>query len=408
MSKPIELPELAKPSGASNVRFLVIAVTSLMAVLLYLDRFCLAFAATFIKEDLGLSDVQISLLWSAFFVSYALAQVPSGWMTDRFGARRMLTLYILFWSLFTALTGLAFGFVTLFIFRIGIGLAQAGAYPTGANIVSKWIPFRNRGTASSVISVGGRIGGWMAVFLTGILIVLFVPTSVPSKLDSKDILDAPRLCYEMVHVRSGSKAYEDAKSPEWKKALAKRFVEKLAPATRQVVQQTADRYRNALAKARKEAVKKDEPTDELDPDVVPLAKADLQQLVNDLNGIIADRELFKADELSELKLEKEADRLFARKRSELSDSEVDRLNRLVLEAMYRDSIRKVYGAGWRQVMWTYGFLGVLVAALFWWCLRNRPEEHPWANDAEAELIAEGRPRSAPQPHGRVRGVPLKR
>ena len=65
------------------VRYLVVGVTSLMSVLLYLDRFCVSFAEGFIQADLGLTDVQSGWMLSAFFWTYALAQVPTGWLTDR-------------------------------------------------------------------------------------------------------------------------------------------------------------------------------------------------------------------------------------------------------------------------------------------------------------------------------------
>ncbi|MCH9790911.1 MAG: MFS transporter [Planctomycetes bacterium] len=160
----------------------------LMSILLYLDRFCISFAEVFIKDDLGLSDTQIGWVLSAFFWSYALCQVPSGWLSDRFGARTMLALYILVWSLFTALTGFVTGFVMLLLFRLGFGVGQAGAYPTSANLVSKWMPISARGIASSMVAVGGRLGGALAPWLTAILIVLFVPISQSSELLPGDLL----------------------------------------------------------------------------------------------------------------------------------------------------------------------------------------------------------------------------
>src|SRR5687768_13372595 len=106
-------------STPTRVRYLVVGVAVLMSVLLYLDRFCISFAERLIKEDLGLSNAEISWILSAFFWSYALGQVPSGWFSDRFGARAMLAIYILVWSLFTALTGAAGGFLVLFLLRLG-------------------------------------------------------------------------------------------------------------------------------------------------------------------------------------------------------------------------------------------------------------------------------------------------
>jgi ACS family glucarate transporter-like MFS transporter len=159
-------------SRPTCVRYVIVAVTTLSAVLLYLDRYCISFAERFIKRDLGLSDDQMAWMLSAFFWTYAIGQVPSGWLADRFGARRMLTLYILLWSLFTAETGIAMSFAALLACRFAFGLAQAGAYPTSAGLLSNWIPFASRGLASSIVAFGGRIGGSLAPVLTAYLILL--------------------------------------------------------------------------------------------------------------------------------------------------------------------------------------------------------------------------------------------
>ena len=182
-------------SSPTRVRYLVVAVTALMAVLLYLDRFCISFAEVFIKEDLGLTDTQVGWMLSAFFWTYALSQVPSGWLTDRFGPRVMLTGYVLGWSLLTGLTGLAASFGILIVLRFGFGMAQAGAYPTGASIIGRWMPVSARATASSVVSVGGRMGGWLALFASGPLIVWLTPASTPATLQPPDLLDVPRFCH---------------------------------------------------------------------------------------------------------------------------------------------------------------------------------------------------------------------
>ena len=124
----------------TNTRHKVIGTTTLVAVLLYLDRICIAEIAkldTF-KNELGLSATQTGAVLSAFFFSYALAQVPAGWLSDRFGARRMLPIYIVLWSICTALTGLATGFVMLIVARLIFGIAQAGCYPTAGSLIKRW------------------------------------------------------------------------------------------------------------------------------------------------------------------------------------------------------------------------------------------------------------------------------
>lgn len=159
----------------TRVRHLVVALATLMSLFLYLDRICLAITLNAIQTDLSLSDVQAGWLLSAFFWSYALAQVPAGWLADRFGARLMLTLYIFFWSLFTGLMGLTSSFALLLLYRLGCGLAQAGAYPTSGNLLSKWVALRSRALASSLVANGGRIGGVLAPLLTAYLMIAFDP-----------------------------------------------------------------------------------------------------------------------------------------------------------------------------------------------------------------------------------------
>jgi nitrate/nitrite transporter NarK len=87
--------------------------------------------------------------------------------------------------------------------------------------------------------------------------------------------------------------------------------------------------------------------------------------------------------------------------------ELERLNRLLLEAAYPKHIKKIYVAGWRPTMVVYGTLGIFVAAFFWFCLRDRPSEHPRVSAAELALIEQGRPPEATSPEGRVGAFPLR-
>jgi ACS family glucarate transporter-like MFS transporter len=162
-------------AGPTGVRHAVVALATLMAVLLYLDRVCLSFLERSIRQDLHLTTDESGLLLSAFFWTYALAQVPCGWLSDRFGARLILALYILGWSLCTGLMGLAHSFAALLLWRFGCGLAQAGAYPTSAGLLSKWVPFAARGLASGIVSTGGRVGGFIAPVVTAYLLLAFLP-----------------------------------------------------------------------------------------------------------------------------------------------------------------------------------------------------------------------------------------
>ncbi len=167
----------------SRVRYTMIAVTSLVAVMLYVDRVCLSILSEQIKPLLGDTPderkIRFADLTAAFFWTYALFQLPAGWLGDRYGPRRMLTFYLFFWSACTGLMGLATGFVGLFVLRLGCGMFEAGAYPLAARIVRTWTPATGRGLASGCVAVGGRLGGAIAPVLTlsvaGLASAQFVP-----------------------------------------------------------------------------------------------------------------------------------------------------------------------------------------------------------------------------------------
>jgi len=160
-------------AGPSNVRRRFVAVSMAMAFILYLDRVCLAqiVGSASFNSDISLSPHQVGRLLGIFFIVYGLFQVPAGWISDRFGGRQMLTAYIVLWSLATACTGLVSSFPALLGMRLLCGAAEAGAYPTSGALLRRWIPLAARARASSLVAVGGRIGGTAAPFITASLVV---------------------------------------------------------------------------------------------------------------------------------------------------------------------------------------------------------------------------------------------
>ena len=156
----------------TGVRHRIIGITTLVAFTMYLDRICIAEIAKLddFRNTLLLSEKETGAILSAFFFTYALGQVPAGWLSDRLGSRIMLPVYIIIWSVCTMFTGLANGFAMLFIARMLFGFAQAGCYPTASSLIKRWIPPLRRGTASSLVSFGGRLGGATAPLLTAWLL----------------------------------------------------------------------------------------------------------------------------------------------------------------------------------------------------------------------------------------------
>lgn len=157
----------------TRVRFSILSAATVVAFLMYLDRICLVSIVTSdsFKQSFSLTGQQLDWVKGAFFWAYALAQVPAGWLSDRFGARVLITIYIASWSLFTAATSFSWGFATLMIARLGCGLAEAGYYPASSGLLTRWAHVEARGFASSLISWGGRVGGAVAPYLTAFVIV---------------------------------------------------------------------------------------------------------------------------------------------------------------------------------------------------------------------------------------------
>ncbi len=153
-------------------RYGVLAFSVVMAVLLYLDRFAISVATPAILEEMRIDKVQMGWAMSAFFWAYALTQVPSGWLADRWGGRVMLTTYVVAWSITMGGLGFAQGLWGLIAFRLLLGISQAGAYPTTAGFLKNWFPLSRRGFANSAVSMGGRSGGLLTMAITPLLMLL--------------------------------------------------------------------------------------------------------------------------------------------------------------------------------------------------------------------------------------------
>ncbi|MCC6509328.1 MAG: MFS transporter [Pirellulaceae bacterium] len=157
----------------SRIRYWMVFLAMLVAVLLYLDRICLSTASESVVKDLKMDPDQLKWILGAFFWTYAFAQLPAGWLGDRYGARWILSAYVALWSLSTALLGFVGGVTSLLVLRLACGLFEAGAYPVCAGIVRNWVPASHRGLASGLVSVGGRLGGAIAPLLTIELMLLW-------------------------------------------------------------------------------------------------------------------------------------------------------------------------------------------------------------------------------------------
>lgn len=142
-----------------KVRYQVLFLLVLLSVITYLDRVCMNVVAKYVKADLGLNNQQLGYVLAAFSLAYALFEIPTGALGDRIGARRVLTRVVLWWSVFTMLTGSVSGFVPLLIVRFLFGMGEAGAYPNASIAIAHWFPKVELARAQSAIWAAGRIGG---------------------------------------------------------------------------------------------------------------------------------------------------------------------------------------------------------------------------------------------------------
>ena len=435
------------PSRPSGVRHLIILLLTLMSVLLYLDRFCVSFAGDYIKEDLGLSQTQMSWFLSLFFWSYALSQVPAGWLADRFGARLMLSIYVVAWSLFTALMGLAAGFTMLLFARLMCGITQAGAYPTAGGVISRWVPLSKRATASAWVGLGGRMGGAMAPILTAFLMVVFVPVGTSVEFTETDMMSAPKLAARLTPISEAiqqaieiaaeenspkQSAAELANSLKKKltseaaatgKHLSKFAYQELTSVVAGDVALAAEELRRSELQAAIDDVRKSSgvstgaatreaptPTSTRPPRSAPIATAELSEILRAaMNGLLDRRDLFDEAAFAKANLPREALGYAEQSKGSnpLSVEKQRRFNRLLIEAAFPGEIRKLYGRGWRPVMIAYGLSGVLIALAIWWMFRERPELHPRVNNAERELITTGRLATAAPTTSKAGRLPIR-
>lgn len=137
-------------SAPTNTRQRVLWLLYALAVITYLDRVCISAAAPAITKEFGFTKAQMGNIFSAFTVAYAVFEIPSGWLGDRYGTRRALTRIVLWWSAFTALTGAVFGYWSMLAVRFLFGAGEAGAFPNIARSVADWLPPSEQGRGMSM------------------------------------------------------------------------------------------------------------------------------------------------------------------------------------------------------------------------------------------------------------------
>ena len=167
------------PPRPGRHRWVIVALLCAVAFVLYVDRINISVSAPHMATEFGLSSQSLGNVLSAFLFGYALGLVPGGWLADRFGAHRVLTIAGILWAILTALMGcIPSGLgtqtphteTTLFLMRFSLGLAEACSYPTFARALANWMRRGERAMASGLIHMGSNLGGiFTPVFIAFII-----------------------------------------------------------------------------------------------------------------------------------------------------------------------------------------------------------------------------------------------
>ncbi|MFH5831347.1 MFS transporter [Halalkalibaculum sp. DA3122] len=144
-------------------RVLFVIGTFTLSLLLYIDRAMISAAEESISHSLGFTDTQMGWVFAIFALGYSLAQVPTGYVADRYGPRKLLTGIVTAWSTFTIATGAAYNFISMLVARFLFGAGEAGAFPGMSRAVYSWIPLKERGIVTGINFSGSRIGAAVAL-----------------------------------------------------------------------------------------------------------------------------------------------------------------------------------------------------------------------------------------------------
>ena len=148
-----------------NKKNLILTMLVILGMVTFLDRINISVAGSSIMADLGLSPSQWGWVQSAFILSYGLMQIPMGALGDRFGHRKILSLIVLWWSLFTAFTGMAGGLASLLVIRFMFGIGEAGSSPCSTGVISRWFEKHEVGKAQGYVWAASRLGGALTPFV---------------------------------------------------------------------------------------------------------------------------------------------------------------------------------------------------------------------------------------------------
>lgn len=167
---------MSTPQMAESKRYrtLVLWLLTLMYVMSFIDRQIIGILSPFIKAEMGFTDTQLGWLKGlAFALLYSIVGIPIAWLADRYSRKKIVTISLIAWSGFTAVTGMASSFLHMFLARVGVGIGEAGGSPPSHSIISDLYPKEKRASALGVYSLGIPIGIGFSYLVAGALVERF-------------------------------------------------------------------------------------------------------------------------------------------------------------------------------------------------------------------------------------------
>ncbi|MDA8145921.1 MAG: MFS transporter [Thermaerobacter sp.] len=154
-------------------RYWILTLLTVAYFVNYLDRGAISVAIPFIGRDLSLDHTQMGLAMSAFFLGFVLLELPAGWLADRIGCRVLVPAGILWWSVFSFLTGTVGSLGSLLAVRVAFGLGEGIYPPTSLKALSLWMPRRERARANGIMLAATNLGLAVSVLLGAGIIYLW-------------------------------------------------------------------------------------------------------------------------------------------------------------------------------------------------------------------------------------------
>jgi ACS family glucarate transporter-like MFS transporter len=146
-------------------RHRVRALIFFLILITYLDRITISLVGVRIKSAFHLSNTQFGWVVGAFALAYAIFEIPSALLGDRIGQRKVFLRIVVWWSVFTALTGAVNGLTSLILVRFLFGIGESGAYPNCSGVVARWFPKSETTRGISWMSMGSNAGAAIAPLL---------------------------------------------------------------------------------------------------------------------------------------------------------------------------------------------------------------------------------------------------